>query len=602
MKTSISSKADSLQVIYDNYRKGLFIVNRRYQRKLVWTREEKMAFLDSIYNKFSVPLILLANIQNDDQQQYEIIDGLQRLNAICSFVENEFGIMYNEKESYFDLQTLASTKELLDSGKIEQQTPILPRDICMEMMSSYQVPISYVTADSKNVEEIFRRINSFGRQLSPQEIRQAGSLGLFPDIVRRLSAEIRGDVSDSEQVELGKMKNISLSNKRLKYGITLDDVFWVKHNIIPDYNMRISRDEEIVAYILAYMILGSKYCTTAKSLTKLYQSGLILTTDGIDVPIDNYIAKYGQDALRRHFVQTFEELRKILEEYGKGFRRLLYNDGEGEHIFLCFQIVYLAFYELLFKESMVIQDKQKLINGLTGIGNTIFKEIGKPNWNVETREKYIHAVEGVIRDAFKKRTGEDVAFEDWQFQFESILHKSTIEGTQYDYKLGLHELSDQEGDIEKVVHKYVKILTAEVNKAPLTSGYVIVGIAEGDKSLQRHQSFYGYTEVIAPFPSTDFYIVGLDKEIQKYYSGKTDLFIREIKKHINTSPIEENVKAYILTNLKLITYQGKQVLILELKSDTDAIAFDKEYYERRGNDTEKVDNGEKMKALLKRFL
>ena len=53
MVNSITSKADSIQVVYDNYINNKYIVNRRYQRKLVWTQQEKVAFIDSIT---SVPL------------------------------------------------------------------------------------------------------------------------------------------------------------------------------------------------------------------------------------------------------------------------------------------------------------------------------------------------------------------------------------------------------------------------------------------------------------------------------------------------------------------------------------------------------------------
>ena len=35
MVNSITSKADSIQVVYDNYINNKYIVNRRYQRKLV---------------------------------------------------------------------------------------------------------------------------------------------------------------------------------------------------------------------------------------------------------------------------------------------------------------------------------------------------------------------------------------------------------------------------------------------------------------------------------------------------------------------------------------------------------------------------------------
>lgn len=243
MRTTISSKSDSIQVAYNNYVKGKYIVNRNYQRKLVWTQEEKKAFIDSVYNHYSVPLVLVADKSDNQSQMYEIIDGMQRLNAIFSFIENEFPISINGVNVYFDLDTLADTIERRNKKIIQQKKPVLDRNVCLDIVS-YQLPISYITAEETDIEEIFRRINSYGRQLSNQEIRQAGALGVFPTMVRKIASQIRGDVSTTDLIGLDRMKNISLSNVNLPYGIRMEDVFWVKQKVITTLRMRTSRDEE----------------------------------------------------------------------------------------------------------------------------------------------------------------------------------------------------------------------------------------------------------------------------------------------------------------------------------------------------------------------
>ena len=50
-----------------------------------------------------------------------IIDGLQRLNSIFAFIENEYLVA----GAYFDLETLAETKLRRDEGELVQRTPIL---------------------------------------------------------------------------------------------------------------------------------------------------------------------------------------------------------------------------------------------------------------------------------------------------------------------------------------------------------------------------------------------------------------------------------------------------------------------------------------------
>lgn len=100
----------SVEAIYDQYSKFKLIVNRKYQRKLVWSREEKIAFIDSIYKHYSVPLFLFANITIPNEENgYEIIDGMQRLNAICSFIESEIPLIIDGENKYFNLSIKAST-------------------------------------------------------------------------------------------------------------------------------------------------------------------------------------------------------------------------------------------------------------------------------------------------------------------------------------------------------------------------------------------------------------------------------------------------------------------------------------------------------------
>src|SRR5690242_3552869 len=83
----LSPSTLSVQTLYRMFRDGDFYVNRRYQRKLVWTLEEKQKLIDSILSEFPVPLVLFAKRPD---AKFDIIDGLQTLHTIFSFVENAF--------------------------------------------------------------------------------------------------------------------------------------------------------------------------------------------------------------------------------------------------------------------------------------------------------------------------------------------------------------------------------------------------------------------------------------------------------------------------------------------------------------------------------
>lgn len=600
MKTTISSKSDSIQSAYDNYVKGQYIVNRNYQRKLVWTLEEKMAFIDSIYNHYSVPLFLVADTSDNQSKRYEIIDGMQRLNAIFSFIDNEFPIVVNGKKGYFNLDTLAITMIRRDKQEIEQKKPVLDREICSDIVS-YQLPFSYVTADKTDVEEIFRRINSYGRQLSNQEIRQAGALGEFPTLVRKLSSQIRGDVSTSDSIELGKMRNISLSNVRLPYGIVMDEIFWVKQNVITKNRMRVSRDEELIAWILAYIILGDKTSPTAKTLDRLYMyqdaEGKKLAQD-----VENTLQMLGVNKVSSWFMDMFSTIKTVIEASGKDFRSLVFSEDEGEGLVRSFQIIYLAFYELIIKQGMRISNIPKLISKLNGIGVNHLKGISGDNWNAKLRKEKIDAIIGIIGSCFSKHESTDVAYENWALQLDNILHLSITEGNQYDYKTGFHTLYPGKDSFNaKMLHKCIEVLTAEVNKHTHTKGYVLIGISEKSETVENFKRFYGKTETYVPVSNTDFYVTGIDDEIKKYYNGEGDKYIRAIKAEIEKCPIDDYTKTTIQQNMKFVSYYGHTVLIIELESGDSPIYFDNKIFIRKGSDTESLENAKTIVEYVSHF-
>ena len=208
--------------------------NRRYQRKLVWSIEEKRDFVDFLIRGFPVPLILFAETQDEFGKRFEIIDGMQRLNAIVAFIEGEF----DYEDSYFDLNTMAESKQLLDAGSLTQSQPALDRGVCTRFASYYLAVSVYAFEQTSDVDEIFRRINTSGRHLSRQELRTAGATGHFAALVRDVASLVRGDASVSDILPLNAMKQISIANRSLPYGINVDHIFWVRNNILTSEMVR----------------------------------------------------------------------------------------------------------------------------------------------------------------------------------------------------------------------------------------------------------------------------------------------------------------------------------------------------------------------------
>lgn len=63
-----------------------------YQRDLVWTEEQKVALIDSIFNNVDIGkfVFIYRGDSYEGDERYEILDGKQRINTIREFTEGKF--------------------------------------------------------------------------------------------------------------------------------------------------------------------------------------------------------------------------------------------------------------------------------------------------------------------------------------------------------------------------------------------------------------------------------------------------------------------------------------------------------------------------------
>lgn len=573
IQRELSIRSESIQRIYNFYISNLFYVNRRYQRKLVWTIEEKRAFIDSILKNFPVPIILLAETKRDKVDVFEIIDGMQRLNAIASFIEGEFDI----DGKYFDLETMVESKSRLDQGLLTQKNPILERSFC-EILASYILPISvYTFDDEEKVDEVFRRINSNGKYLSRQELRTAGATDKFPDLVRKLSSEIRTDASASDILLLNNMKYISITNRELEYGIRVDDIFWVKNNILTKEMVRESKDEEIVADIIAYMSLPEVPRSSSEVLDEYYG----LMTGSRKEEIDAALQRKNSDVVKERFIKVYDQVRKVIDESGRKFNELILEQNLQKAP-RYFQVIFLSFYDLMFVSRMEISDYGRLINSLTNIGQNINITTGG-NWSAANKTSNIGAVKGIIRDSFKQREQVDPAIDNWLTEFETLLTQSRTEQTLYDFKQGFTKL-DGRGEFDQdSFDKIIKTLTAMANHSPNVVGYVCVGVADNDNDARRVESIYNIT--VGQYKK--FNITGIGHEAVRL-QGNLDIFFRWLIQKVQAQPLESFVKDSISGNIRLVSYYDKDVVLFSLPAGRDPITYDNKHYQRVGANIQEI--------------
>lgn len=575
-------RSETVETIFDYYQKEQLLVNRRYQRKLVWTINEKERFIDSISLNYPVPLFLVAEINYKGNTILEIIDGMQRLNAITAFIEGEFTF----RDKYFDLETIAGTKYLLDKGILTQKFPKLEREICKNI-ASYQLPLSVSSFKEETaIDDIFKRINSNGKHLSSQELRQAGSINAFGKLVRLISESIRGDVSHTERLTLNNMKKISINSRDLGYGIDMGGIFWRKHNLITNENIRESRDEELVANLLSAMLIKPRPAGTSKNLDKFY---------GDEQSLEIKIRKLGEEYIITMFQAVFEEFRKTFEAQRSSFYKILFKE-QTSYVNRSFQVFFLAFCDLLVLEQLKIKNYFELSKSLEGIGDKYLTANAEYYNLTNQREQGIEVVKGLIRKHFVKREENDPALNNGVIKLENILSSSQTENTSYDFKIGFHKLNHEGVFDENNFNKIVKTLTAIANISKDSIGYVIIGVADNKRDSDYHEKFYKSKSVTFK----NFLITGVQEEAKKYKNHEEyKNFIENKIKHSDITP--SKYKDQILRNISYFNYHEKTILILKIQTEGEPVKFGENFYERQGTSTIQIPR-EKEVDLWKRML
>jgi hypothetical protein len=590
-RQDLTVKGESVERVFGNYQAWRYIVNRRYQRKLVWTMDEKRRFIDSLLSGFPVPIVLLAERKGASVQgSFEIIDGMQRLNAVFGFIENEYAV----NGSFFDLNTMAETKALLDAGKLKQREPLLPRDACVAI-ASYTIPLSiYEFAGDGDVDEVFRRINSGGRKLSRQELRIAGSTGHFAQAVRYIASKVRGDVSSSDELPLNEMKKISITNKELDYGIDVDDVFWIKQGVLTKEQVRESRDEEVIADVLAFMILDDKPPSRSEALDDFFGYSESEGTQQRYEQIELAVQKHTVEVVASDFQRVLDQLKVTLNRCGKTLGQLLFGE-QPPRAPRYFQVVFLALHKLIVVENQEVVDQDKLVKLMDGSGKQITVPEGG-RWGADDRAKSVNAAAGVYGSAFGPSNGYDPARVRWITQMENILTQSYTEQGAYDFKQGFLRLDGKNTFDNESFEKILKTLVGIANIRKGVRGYVLVGVADTDADAQRVTALYG----INPTSFSRFFITGVEHEAKALGKSLDDLFM-ELTTKIKASALSEPLRDYVARNVKSVRYYDKTIFVFETHAQDEPSNLGGAFFVRHGNQLTEVPAAQ-YGELFKRFL
>ena len=183
-KISIDTKGVTMDTCLRQLEQGTIILNPDFQRNEVWTHEKKCRLIESLMLKIPIPMFYVSA---DEKGIFYVVDGLQRLSTIRSFVlgdkylETRRPALKGEGFKLDDLEFWGKQYNDLNFNDL----PINIQNRILETEFTFTIINPGTPEEVKR--NIFKRINTGGAPLTPQEIRHALYIGESTKLLLRLS-------------------------------------------------------------------------------------------------------------------------------------------------------------------------------------------------------------------------------------------------------------------------------------------------------------------------------------------------------------------------------------------------------------------------------
>jgi hypothetical protein len=153
------------------YREGQLRLAPEFQRNSVWPAPAKAYLIDTMLSDRPIPLLFFQRSTSPQTGRpvYAVIDGQQRLRSVFDFMDGRFRLTQSSTKGWANKYF----EELSDANRER----LLNYNFAVEELRGYT---------TKDIEDLFIRINKYVVRLSPQELRHARESGKFAEFVERL--------------------------------------------------------------------------------------------------------------------------------------------------------------------------------------------------------------------------------------------------------------------------------------------------------------------------------------------------------------------------------------------------------------------------------
>ena len=235
LKQSIPSNTIKIIELYNKIEANLLDTSPNFQRKLVWKKQHKYAFINTVLLNYPFPEIYIASSEidiNNLQAKEIVVDGQQRLNAIVDYIKGINDFSNQNKIIAFNELSILEKKEFLNYPVSMKDLKDLPENI---------------------VKEIFRRINSTEYSLNGNEILNAQfGDGEFAIFCKQL-ADAKYEISESETDVL-----IGIEKRKIFNG------FFLSNNVFTENDIKRMFDSQYVMLITSTIFEGKYFGRSLK--------------------------------------------------------------------------------------------------------------------------------------------------------------------------------------------------------------------------------------------------------------------------------------------------------------------------------------------------
>lgn len=178
------------------------LVKPELQRKYVWEKPEASRFIDSILLGLPIPSIFLAKTE---ENKMLIIDGYQRLMTVNDYVKG----IWSGDNSVFTLSNIPGKINHRWKGKAYNQlSESEQRKIKTTTIHAIIFEQKQPKDDDTSLYQIFERINTSGKSLMPQEIRNCVYQGNLNTLLFQLNKDINWRLLFGNPKEDSRMRDL----------------------------------------------------------------------------------------------------------------------------------------------------------------------------------------------------------------------------------------------------------------------------------------------------------------------------------------------------------------------------------------------------------